>query len=186
MPTIRLVTVKTILGSLVLLPALGLFGAADASNSTTRDGSDFFKKLDVGQSATLRGGDYGAARIRLTLLKVADPARSPYYRPRKGTRFVAFRLRYTNIGGRRYQDVPAAQVELIDSFGTLYDSTSSLYGADIQPWPVLRPDLDHGLTVDPRETRTAWMGWIIPAKMNLRVFRYTLMWGSSGAAWTLR
>jgi hypothetical protein len=29
------------------------------------------------------------------------------------------------------------------------------------------------------------MGWILPAKMRLRAFRYALMWGSSGAAWTL-
>ena len=29
------------------------------------------------------------------------------------------------------------------------------------------------------------MGWILPAKMHLRAFRYILMWGSSGGAWTL-
>jgi hypothetical protein len=169
---------------LLLATALGLVGPAAAAKSSSGAGSDF-KQLKVGQATTLRGGDFGDAWIRLTLLKVADPARSPYYRPRKGTRFVAFQLRYTNVGKRRYQDVPAAQVELIDSFGSLYDSTSSLYGRVIQPWPLLSPDLNHGLTVDPGETWTAWMGWILPAKMHLRTFRYTLMWGSRGAAWTL-
>jgi hypothetical protein len=179
------VTGTTILRVVTLAAALGLVGPAVASNSRSAAGSDFFKKLKVGQAVTLRGGDFGGARIRLELVKVADPVRSPYYRSRKGTRFVAFQLRYTNVGKQRYQDVPAAQVELIDSFGSLYDSTSSLYGRVIQPWPLLRPDLNHGLTVDPGETRTAWMGWILPAKMRLRALRYVLMWGSSGAAWTL-
>jgi hypothetical protein len=127
------VTGTTIVRVVTLVAALGLVGPAVASNSRSAAGSDFFRKLKVGQAVTLRGGDFGEARIRLTLLKFADPARSPYYRLRKGTRFVAFQLRYTNVGKRRYQEIPAAQVELIDSFGSVYDSRSSLYGGLFGP-----------------------------------------------------
>ena len=45
----------------------------------------------------------GRRRLRVTLVRFLDPARSQLYRARKGTRFVAFQLRYTNLAGSSYR-----------------------------------------------------------------------------------
>jgi hypothetical protein len=163
--------------------ALVLRWSSRARALRARGGVNFYKKLRVGSGATLRGGD--GTRIGLTLLRFVDPIRSRLYRPRKGTRFIAFRLRYANVGNVAYQSIPAAEVELVDRNGRIYDSGSSFYGGVVKPWPALKPDLNYGLTVAPRERWAGYMGWIVPARLRLSEFRYTVSSGPDTVAWLL-
>ena len=72
------------------LLSLALAGAALAQTESET-------KLRVGQSAVQRGTQtVPRARLRFTLLAYVDPVHSRLYRPRKGTRFVAFKLRIAN------------------------------------------------------------------------------------------
>jgi hypothetical protein len=80
---------------------------------------------------------------------------------------------------------PAAEATLVDSRGRIYGSTTLEFGSRFQPWPVLAPDLNHGLALGPQETMTAYLGWVVPASMRLLEFRYSPGYGSTTAAWHL-
>jgi hypothetical protein len=170
-----------------LLARIGIPASAVALASAAKaqpDRHDFFRTLALGQSVTLRG-DVGI-RIKLAVLGVVDPASRPDLRPGRNVRFVAVRIRYTNVGTKRFQTIPAAEAQLVDIHGVLYDSTTMLYGGNIEPLPVLVPDLNHGLSLRPRESYTGYMGWQIPKRMRLKQFRYTLLGSIDTGAWIIR
>src|SRR6266540_2039456 len=125
--------------------------------------------LPIGRPVTLTGD---GSRVQVTLLAYSDPARSCCYRPRKGTRFVVFKIRYVNLRNTWFTTIPASDVELVDSLGDVYDTLTTQYGSRLQSWPVRAPDLNHGLKLRPRERRTGYMGWVLPSKLRLREFRY--------------
>jgi hypothetical protein len=170
--------------ALLAASVLALAGSAAAQPEQTGP----FRQLRIGQSITLDGGTFSdpGTRMRFTLLAFVDPVRSPSYRPRAGTRFVAFRLRVKNVNSRRWQGTLASWAQLVDTGGGFYDVTSSLYGSLVESWPVLAPVLNGGRTIEPRETVVGYLGWIIPKTMKLKEFRYTLEGGPETAAWTLR
>jgi hypothetical protein len=124
-------------------------------------------------------------RAQVTLLKFIDPATSCCYRPRRGTRFVVFQIRYVNVSKTAFRTVPAADSEFSDSAGRIYDSLTSSYGSRMQPWPVMAPDLNHGFGLRPRERWTGYLGWVVPSNLRLSTFRYAFA-GSSTAIWRLR
>jgi len=124
-------------------------------------------------------------RLRVTLVRFLDPAQSQYYRARKGTRFVAFQIRYTNVGRSNYTGVPAAEATLVDRLGRAYGSASLDFGSRFQPWPLLVPDLNHGLSLLPHKTLTGYLGWVVPTSMKLREFRYSPGYGWTTVAWRL-
>jgi hypothetical protein len=123
-------------------------------------------------------------RVQVTLLAFLDPARSCCYRARKGTRFVAFKIRYVNLGKSWLITTPAADAEFVDAGGNVYGSTSFSYGSRLQPWPVIPPDLNHGFKLGPRKRFTGYLGWVVPSKLRLRQFRYGLS-GYQTAVWRL-
>ena len=156
--------------------ALALAGAALAQ--TRRE-----QPLKIGQAATFRGTQtVPVARLRLTLLAYVDPVRSRLYRPRKGTRFVAFKLRITNLSRRRWQGTLASWATLVGRSGRFYDVTTP---GVAQPWAVKLPGLNEGTTIEGKKTVVGYLGWMLPRRVKLREFRYQLELGPDEAAWTL-
>lgn len=175
---------RTMRWALLAASVLALAGSAAAQPEQTGP----FRELRIGQSVTLHGGRFSArgTRMRFTLLAFVDPARSPYYRPSAGTRFVAFRLRITNLNSRGWQGTLASWAQLGDTEGGFYDVTSILHGSLVDSWPVLAPTLNGETAIEPRETVVGYLGWIVPKRMKLKEFRYSLEGGYPTAAWILR
>jgi hypothetical protein len=173
--------VERIIAVVAVAAGLALAGAGAGAAHTT--------DLRIGQPIVLQGGAYyygqKLPRIRVTLMKVVDPATSPAYRPRKGTRFVAFQLRYTNIGKIGWETTPAADAEIVDAVGNTYNSVSIMYGSRVEPWPVLPPDLNHGLKLRPGESWTGYLGWVVLSSTHPREFHYTIP-GSVTGIWRIR
>jgi hypothetical protein len=138
--------------------------------------------LPIGRPVTL---GFEGSRLQVTLMQYIDPARSCCYRPRKGTRFVAFKIRYVNLERFTQMTIPAADVELVDSRGRVYSSISLTYGNRMRPWPVLAPTLNHGLKLTSRARVTGYLGWVLPSTLRLREFRYSFG-GYQTARWRLR
>jgi hypothetical protein len=166
------------------LAAVALAVAQSGESSVLRDRREVTKTHPLGQAVTvsLYGTD---SRLRVTLVRFLDPARSRYYRARKGTRFVAFQIRYTKVGRSNYAGVPAAEATLVDTLGRAYGSASLDFGRRFQPWPLLVPDLNHVLSLLPHKTWTGYLGWVVPTAMQLREFRYSPGYGWTTAAWRL-
>jgi hypothetical protein len=162
-------TLICVLGTLVV-------GAAGAD-------SDSEQRLKIGQSATFRGTQtFPAARLRFTLLAYVDPLRSRLYRPRQGTRFVAFKLRIANLTRRRWQGTVASWATLVGRNGRYYDVTTP---GRAQPWTVKLPSVNEGTTIEGRKTVVGYLGWVLPKGVKLREFRYQLELGPNEAAWVL-
>jgi hypothetical protein len=162
--------------------ALGLLAlagsAAGQSGSERRE-----TKLRIGQSATFRGTQtVPGARLRFTLVAYADPVRSRLYRPHKGTRFVAFKLRIANLTKQRWQGTVASWATLVGSTGREYDVTTP---GRAQPWAVKLPALNEGTTIEGKQTVVGYLGWVLPKGVKLRGFRYQLELGPNVAEWTL-
>jgi hypothetical protein len=140
-------------------------------------------KLKLGQSIVLTGGPPGEPplRMRFTLLGYLDPARSPYYRPAKGTKFVAFRLRIANLSRRRWQGTLASWAELVDTRSRTY----SVFTPVGRQWAILAPTLNDGTTIEARETVVGYLGWILPKTVKLKEFRYSFQLGPVTATWSL-
>ena len=156
--------------------ALGLAGAAAAQREAA-------SKLKIGQPATFRGTQtVPRARLRITLVAYVDPVHSRLERPRRGTRFVAFKLRIANLTKQRWQGTIASWATLVGLHGRRYDVTTS---GIVQPWAVKLPSLDEGTTIEGKQTVVGYLGWILPKKLELREFRYQLELGSDVAAWVL-
>lgn len=75
----------------------------------------------IGASIDLEGSGGGHATI--TVVKVADPARSTdeYEQPDQGKRLVAVQVRITDTGTTVYDDAPDNSGRLIDSQGQQYE-----------------------------------------------------------------
>jgi hypothetical protein len=158
---------------------LALAGAASGQPGTQRSEA----KLRIGQSATFRGTQtVPAARMRLTLLAYLDPVRSRKYPPPKGARYVAFKLRITNLSRRRWQGTLASWATLVGRNGRYYDATTP---GVAQPWGVKLPGLNEGMTIEGRKTVVGYLGWMLPNGVKLREFRYQLELGPDEAAWLL-
>jgi hypothetical protein len=159
--------------------SLGLLGAAFAEQGRESDGA----RLRIGQSATFRGTQtVPPARLRFTLLAYVDPVRSRLYRPRKRTRFVAFKLRIANLTRHRWQGTIASWATLVGRGGRTYDVTTP---GIAQPWTVRVPDLNEGTTIEGKRTVVGYLGWVLPKKLTLRAFRYQLELGRNVAEWAL-
>jgi hypothetical protein len=140
-------------------------------------------KLRVGQSSTQRGTQtVPPARLRFTLLAYVDPLHSRLYRPRKGTRFVAFKLRISNLTRHRWQGTLASWATLVGRGGRSYDVTTP---GIAQPWTVKTPELNEGATIEGKKTVVGYLGWILPKSVKLREFRYQLELGPDVAVWAL-
>jgi hypothetical protein len=156
--------------------ALALAGAAVAQTRSEQ-------ALKIGQSATFRGTQtVPRARLRFTLLAYVDPVHSRRYRPPRGTRFVAFKLRVTNLTKRRWQGTVASWATLVGRRGRLYDVTTP---GVVQPWGVKLPGLNEGSTIEGKKTVVGYLGWVLPKKLELREFRYQLELGPDVATWVL-
>ena len=165
--------------AIVALVSLGLAGAAAGQPISERSEA----KLRIGQSATFRGTQtVPRAKLRFTLLAYVDPLRSRLYRPRKGTRFVAFKLRIANLTKQRWQGTLASWATLVGSTGREYDVTTP---GRVQPWAVKLPALNEGKTIEGKQTVVGYLGWVLPNGVKLRAFRYQLELGPDVAEWTL-
>ena len=118
----------------------------------------------------------------MTLLAYVDPVRRRKYRPRKGARFVAFKLRIANLSRRRWQGTLASWATLVDRSGRYYDVTTP---GVAQPWAVKLPGLNEGMTIEGRKTVVGYLGWMLPRSVKLREFRYQLELGPDEAGWLL-
>lgn len=163
----------------VALGSLVVAGAAAAQADDERREA----KLRVGQSAIFHGTQtVPAARLRFTLLAYVDPVRSRRYRPPKGTRFVAFKLRIANLTRHRWQGTVASWATLVGRSGREYDVTTPGLA---QPWAVKLPGLNEGTTIEGKHTRVGYLGWMLPKGVKLRELRYQLELGPNVATWTL-
>jgi hypothetical protein len=165
--------------AVLALVSLALAGAAAAQTASERSAT----KLRVGQAATFHGTQtVPRARLRFTLLAYVDPIRSRLYRPRKGTRFVAFKLRIANLTKQRWQGTIASWATLVGSSGREYDVTTP---GRVQPWAVKLPAFNEGTTIEGKQTRVGYLGWVLPKRVTLREFRYQLELGPNVATWVL-
>lgn len=162
------------------LAAFALFLTLAGATAAQPPGSARPAKLRLGQSIVMRGSDV-PVRMRFTLLDYRDEVRSPYYRPRRGTKFVVFRLRIANLSRRRWQGTLASWAELVDTKGRTYSVLTPLG----QPWPVLAPTLNGGTTIHARRTVTGYLGWVLPKRVELKKFRYNLELGPVTGVWVL-
>ena len=128
----------------------------------------------------LRSGD-PPVRLRIALLDYRDRVRSPYYRPPRGQKFVAFRLRISNLSRRNWIGTLASWAQLVDSKGRTY----SVLGHVGRPWPVLAPTLNNGSTIRPRHTLTGYLGWLLPKRVELSTFRYSFGLSPVAGVWAL-
>jgi hypothetical protein len=159
--------------------SLAVAGAAVAQTDDQRREA----KLRMGQSAIFHGTQtVPPARLRITLLAYVDPLHSRLYRPRKGTRLVAFKLRIANLTRRRWQGTLDSWATLVSRTGREYDV---LTPGQAQPWAVKKPVLNEGTTIEGKQTRVGYLGWILPKGVKLRAFRYQLELGPNVATWAL-
>jgi|SRR5215211_6847154 len=165
--------------AMVALVSLGLAGAAGGQPGGGRSET----KLRIGQSATFRGTQtVPRAKLRFTLLAYVDPVRSRLYRPREGTRFVAFKLRIANLTRHRWQGTVASWATLVGRTGREYDVTTP---GHVQPWAVKLPALNEGMTIEGKQTVVGYLGWALPKGVKLRGFRYQLELGPDVSEWKL-
>jgi hypothetical protein len=164
-----------------VLASLSLAAAGAAFAQQEREASE--TKLRIGRSATFHGTQtVPPARLRITLLAYVDPVHSRLYRPRTGTRFVAFKLRIANLTRHRWQGTLASWATLVGRGGRWYDVTTP---GMAQPWTVKTPALNEGMTIEGKRAVVGYLGWVLPKKVKLRAFRYQLELGPDLAVWAL-
>jgi len=156
----RKTTILTI--AMAAIACLVLAAAAGASN--------------IGRAKVLRSYDQ---KLRVTVLAVRNPARptDEYSVPGRGKKFVAIKLRLTNLDRRVYDDSPDNGAQLISLGNRSYQP--SLMG--------LSPDIDMIGKLFPANTRVGWMTFEVPRTVIPKYFQFALDSGfSAGAQWRLR
>ena len=139
-----------------------------------------FPPRRIGDSITLRATYYNGP-IRVTLLKLVDPARSSYpsIRPRSGHRFVGIWLKLKNLGTRFYDDSPPNGAFVIDTRGHRYQALPASSG-------TIEPRLSFGLA--PGASGTGVAAFEVPTRARLRTFTLKLDYpsGRDTGVWLLR
>lgn len=131
----------------------------------------------VGDALTLRNS--GDVRVKVTLVKVVDPAKadSEFLAPAKGHRYVAVRLKIENVGEAVYDDSPSNGAVMIDSEDQQYQATLDA----IEPGLI-------GVTLRQGDTRAGFVSFELPDGAVPRTFQLTLDsgFGPEAGEWTLR
>jgi hypothetical protein len=108
-----LIAVVVVLG--VILAAAGGGGGAGESTSTTASPPGT-AAVRANEGALEDGGMATAEGLKITIVQIIDPYSSPnqFSRPAAGTRFVAFKVLFENVGNRS-ASVSAFNFKLIDA-----------------------------------------------------------------------
>jgi Domain of unknown function (DUF4352) len=101
----------------------------------------------------------------------------PYFQPDRGKKYVAVKLRITNLARRTYRDSPSNGATIITTAHAGYDS--SIFDA-------VEPGLGSP-RIAPRDSRVGWLSFEIPRRAVPWKFQFALDSGfSAGAEWRLR
>ena len=116
----------------------------------------------VGDAITLAGFDDGVS-VRVELLEVVDPAESgnEFVQPEQGNRYVAVRLRLTNVGEAVYEDSPSNGATVIDTDDQQFAASFS---------DAVEPGLGT-LTIKQGDRRAGFITVEIPKNAKLRTFK---------------
>jgi hypothetical protein len=131
---------------------------------------------DIGRSRVLKSYDQ---YVRVTLLSLRNPASSgdSYVQPDRGKKFVAVKLRITNLARRVYRDAPSNGATIV---------TTAHVGYDADLFEAVKPGLGTP-RVAPRDSRVGWLTFEIPRRAAPWKFQFALDSGfSTGAEWRLR
>lgn len=170
---------------------VSLFGCQEPSVTTAPDETDTgaaqtpaaaAAKASVGDPITLVGTDENL-KVRVTVLKVADPATAKstdFSALEEGNRFVGVQLSLENVGTLAYDDSPGNGAKLVDAGGQQYDEEIA---EEIAEGPLL----GSAVTIGPGDNRTGWMVFQLGQTAQLRTFQMALDSGFAGqhGEWSL-
>jgi hypothetical protein len=139
---------------------LVLGGAMQASGAP--DGA--VKCGQVGKALVLDGFDN--LHMRVKLLAKMDPAKasSDFFAPGAGKRYVALRLRLTNVSRVRYDDSPSNGASVIDTRGREYPASI---------FDPVEPALGSP-NIAPGDFRVGYITFEVPKGAKLRIFQFAL------------
>jgi hypothetical protein len=159
--------------------ATGIIACSIAALTALPTADSALRRHGIGDSITLRTTDYNGP-IRVTLVKVVDPARSSYpsIRPRRGYRFVGIWLRLKNLGKTFYDDSPANGAFVIDTQRHRYRALPAYRG-------TIEPRLSFGLASGGSGTGVA--AFEVPTRARIRIFTLKLAYpaGRDTGVWHL-
>jgi hypothetical protein len=134
------------------------------------------QRSDIGRSRVLKSADQ---YLRVTVLAVRNPAAPTNHLsiPARGHKFVAIKLRLTNLCRCLYDDSPDNGAHILSSTHVAYYPTRG--GID--------PAIDNIGKIPPTGSRTGWMTFEVPRPTLPATFRFALDSGlAAGATWRLR
>jgi hypothetical protein len=133
--------------------------------SYQKPASNRLPEADLGQEVTLRTQD--AQRVRVAVLSVMDPVpRGSYFRgPKRGTRWVGVRVRFTGAGPGTYTDSAANGVRVVAGDGRRYETDFS----ELDACPAVPGDL----ALAPGASKTGCVVIPVPKSQNPVRVRFT-------------
>src|SRR2546423_7758853 len=124
-----------------------------------------------GRTITLKSYDQ---HLRITLLGWASSIRgsNAYDTPAAGKKYLAIKLRITNLSGKTYSDSPTNGATLQDTTHRSYDPA---FGGP-------EPSLQGSVRILPHDWEVGWITFEVPKTVRPRLFAYTLNSGFADEA----
>ncbi|MGX4688772.1 DUF4352 domain-containing protein [Streptomyces sp. JNUCC 63] len=154
-------------GTVVDKPKENAAAKADSGKDTTKEKTAAPEVAKVGDTLTLKGME-GGSRLDVTVVKVADPAKSAdeFFEPDSGKRFVGVQFKLVNTGKAAYSDSPSNGAQVADGEGQQFDSTL----ADI----TAGPSMSSSLKLKPGATGLGWIVFEVPKAAKVDTVQFTM------------
>ncbi|PZH18355.1 hypothetical protein C1I97_03870 [Streptomyces sp. NTH33] len=140
---------------------------ADSGKDAKKEKDAASEVAKVGDTLTLKGMK-GGSRLDVTVVKVADPAKSAdeFTEPDSGKRFVGVQFKLVNTGKAAYDDSPSNGAQVADSEGQQFDTTF----ADI----TAGPSMSSALKLKPGAQGLGWIVFEVPKASKLDTVQFTM------------